>query len=92
MSDNRFGPPEPIGQTPEWQEWFREALAYFEDHSPREIDWSLKKLSTAGIREDSIPQILAHDERTHVRHELVPLVRAYVHDYRINHYPWGYTP
>lgn len=76
-----------IGQSPEWIAWFDEALAYFEDQRLPEREWR-----PIGIRPESLSEIEVYSEKTHVRDELVPLVRASVREYAISHYPWDFRP
>lgn len=92
MSDNRFGPLEPIGQTPEWQEWIERAFAEIMREQLDETEWNPRAQRMIGIQPISFKDIVIPDERARVGHELVPLVRAAVRDYTVGRHPWGFTP
>lgn len=81
-----------IGQSPEWMEWFAEALAYFEDYQPPKTAWQDRPWRPIGIRDESLTEIVLHNEQTRVGDDLVPLVRAAVRGYTISRYPWEFTP
>lgn len=85
----------PIGQSPEWIKWFEEALAHFKEQAslmPR----SDKPLRLIGFRPELIDEttrlIQVHDEKSRVRVELVPQVRAAGPAHTVHHYPWDFRP
>lgn len=91
MSHTEPDPLAPIGQSPEWEEWFLQALAEFE-HVRLIGARELSEWKPIELRLDPFEEIIVHDERAHVRHDLVPLVRASVRDYIISRHPWEFTP
>lgn len=88
-------PPAPLGQSLEWTTWFEEALTHFKEQAsltPR----SVKPLRLIGLRPELIDEttkiIYLHDEKSRVRAQLAPQVRAAGPAHTFHHYPWDFRP
>lgn len=85
----------PIGQTPEWVAWFEEALAHLKEQASL-MPPPDKPLRLIGFQPELIDEttkiLLVHDEKTRVRAELVPQIRAAGPAHTVNHYPWDFRP